>query len=929
MKNVRIILILLITFICQLSTVNCQPLTTKDVIKDDFVVNDDKNGGCEQMFPRVAMDGAGNSIITWMDFRNDGWDIYAQKYDSVGAPQDTNFIVNDDDIANIQHFPRLAMNSAGRCVMVWTDFRDWLPNIYAQIYDPGVPQDSNFCLFDVPAFRIKNAIGIDGVGNFVVVLGVATEEEFHVAGQKFNASGIPIGDIFWVIDSSSAFQWETADINIAMNSSGHFVVVWDDYREGTADVYAQRFNSDCVPQGDNFRANQIWFSAQKMPSCGIDDAGNFVIVWMDSLSGKWEIFGQKYNADGTPDEGNFQINDIELEHLLPSVAMNGAGDFIVAWTEFRGWVSNPDYGGLDIYGQKYTSSGPQGDNFRLNDDSTDVRYFPSVTINNAGDFVATWIDIRTGNPDIYTQRFNSSCVPQGPNLCVNTDPPKSDQWDPCISMNSFGNFVTVWEDLRGSNPDIYAQRYDLSGTPKGVNFRVNWGREGNQYSPSVAISKNNKFIITWVDETEGDEKMLAPTFEPLDPPHCHSNRSKKSYLQNLETSLRPVDKLEKMIIPIIGAQRYNADGEPEGENFRVDDDDPPSIKGNPCVAVNNQCNFVIVWEDRREDNFDVYGQRYNYWNGPQGPNFRINDDASAITQLNPFVAVNSSGNFVVVWEDIRDGNFNIYGQRYNSSGVPQDSNFKINSDTESAEHYFPSVDMDSSGNFVVVWTDIRDGEPDIYGQRYNPSAVPQGGNFKINNDTPVADQWYPSVSMRPDGEFIVVWTDFANPDNPQIVAQRYLSDGTKWSTNVVINNPEPSQRKTWTQSVAVSPDIVGFAWMDKRRELGWDIYGKLTDWELMGIEENSRFTIHDSRFTIYPNPVHNKTQIHFTLLKERFVSLSVYDVSGRLVSNLISSKLKAGEHIFSWETKNFGAGIYFVKLDTGDKKITQKLVVLR
>ncbi|MCK4549031.1 MAG: T9SS type A sorting domain-containing protein, partial [Candidatus Krumholzibacteria bacterium] len=84
----------------------------------------------------------------------------------------------------------------------------------------------------------------------------------------------------------------------------------------------------------------------------------------------------------------------------------------------------------------------------------------------------------------------------------------------------------------------------------------------------------------------------------------------------------------------------------------------------------------------------------------------------------------------------------------------------------------------------------------------------------------------------------------------------------------------------------------------------------------------------------YPNPFNPATTIAFYLPEQADVSLSVYDVSGRLVRELESGALGAGWHSAAWDGtaasgKAAGSGAYFCRLKAGKEIITRKMILLR
>jgi Secretion system C-terminal sorting domain len=65
----------------------------------------------------------------------------------------------------------------------------------------------------------------------------------------------------------------------------------------------------------------------------------------------------------------------------------------------------------------------------------------------------------------------------------------------------------------------------------------------------------------------------------------------------------------------------------------------------------------------------------------------------------------------------------------------------------------------------------------------------------------------------------------------------------------------------------------------------------------------------------YPNPFNPSTQINFSLAVDSRVSLTVFDVLGQEVANLISGNLAAGSHEFNFNASNINSGVYFYRID--------------
>ncbi len=79
----------------------------------------------------------------------------------------------------------------------------------------------------------------------------------------------------------------------------------------------------------------------------------------------------------------------------------------------------------------------------------------------------------------------------------------------------------------------------------------------------------------------------------------------------------------------------------------------------------------------------------------------------------------------------------------------------------------------------------------------------------------------------------------------------------------------------------------------------------------------------------YPNPFNPSTNISFHLPMRSVVSLSIYDVLGREVANLVSGEQDAGEHVVHWDAAGLPGGVYFCRLRSGNFSLTRQLILIR
>ena len=358
--------------------------------------------------------------------------------------------------------------------------------------------------------QIHPATAMDAAGNFVIVWQSGGQDappslSPGIFGQRYNAAGAPVGPEFLVNTVTDGSQTLPA---VAMNPSGDFVVAWEGGDAAALKgVFAQRFNAAGVKQGPEFRANTHVDGQQANPAVAIDADGDIVIAWQSfgqdhPLPGTdYGIYAQRFNAAGAPQGVEFQVNTYTaLNQFYPSVAMDNAGDFVIAW-------HSGDQGPGDtnqVYAQRYNAAGaPQGGNFRVSSTYNYDQQFPSVAMDADGDFVVAWAcygNVNEGTLGVLVQRYSAAGAPLTGPILANTQPGKS-QRHASVANDADGDFVVAWQSEETVPPSgivaMWGQQFTSGGARIGGNFQVNSSPTGGQPFPSVAMDADGDFIVAW------------------------------------------------------------------------------------------------------------------------------------------------------------------------------------------------------------------------------------------------------------------------------------------------------------------------------------------------------------------------------------------------------------------------------------------------
>ncbi|MCK4312034.1 MAG: T9SS type A sorting domain-containing protein, partial [Candidatus Cloacimonetes bacterium] len=98
--------------------------------------------------------------------------------------------------------------------------------------------------------------------------------------------------------------------------------------------------------------------------------------------------------------------------------------------------------------------------------------------------------------------------------------------------------------------------------------------------------------------------------------------------------------------------------------------------------------------------------------------------------------------------------------------------------------------------------------------------------------------------------------------------------------------------------------------------------------------ENIQYSIVNFQLRNYPNPFNPSTTISSSIPNDSYIELSIFNIKGQKVKQLVSDHISAGEHSVIWNgkdsnNKSVASGIYFYKLSTGKSSAMKKMLLLK
>ncbi|MCK9280759.1 MAG: CotH kinase family protein [Melioribacteraceae bacterium] len=98
---------------------------------------------------------------------------------------------------------------------------------------------------------------------------------------------------------------------------------------------------------------------------------------------------------------------------------------------------------------------------------------------------------------------------------------------------------------------------------------------------------------------------------------------------------------------------------------------------------------------------------------------------------------------------------------------------------------------------------------------------------------------------------------------------------------------------------------------------------------IVGIEDEEQIPTKFALEQNYPNPFNPTTTINYSLPKESFINLTVYNILGKEMINLVDETKEAGQYKVMFDASGLSSGIYFYTLNTGEITITKKMILVK
>ncbi len=196
---------------------------------------------------------------------------------------------------------------------------------------------------------------------------------------------------------------------------------------------------------------------------------------------------------------------------------------------------------------------------------------------------------------------------------------------------------------------------------------------------------------------------------------------------------------------------------------------------------------VIAWTDSRNGTLDIYAQRISSTGVSTWNSTGLVVCAVTGTQSQPDLVLTSNGEIVIVWSDNRNGNDDIYAQKINSSGVTQWLTNGVVVCNASGNQEHPAVEKGSTGDTYIVFEHLNTSDKDLRIQKLNNTGSQQWSSSGVIVCNASDDQFNPVLISDDYGGVLIAWEDSRNTvgfSYVDIYAQRINTSGNAvWASN--------------------------------------------------------------------------------------------------------------------------------------------------
>ena len=355
----------------------------------------------------------------------------------------------------------------------------------------------------------------------------------------------------------------------------------------------------------------------------------------------------------------------------------------------------------------------------------------AVALDGSGNFIVAWTGQDADGEGVFARRFAADGTALGGDIAVNLTTANG-QGGAQVVCDADGRFTVVWTSVNqdGTYTSVYFRQFAADGTPLTGEIRANAYGAGVQTGTAIASTGAGGVVIAWQGDGPAGSSVYFRRFAGDGTALDAADRAVVSGSGAGETGAGVAsDGAGRFVVTWsagtwLYAQRYDADGVAQGSRLTVNNALADSSRG--VVAMDAAGRFMVAYREDSPLGPGLWGRAFN----ADGSNWKNSFYIANGGDTNPSIAMAADGSAWVTWEALTDGDgTGIYGQAYDTSGNPSGSPLQVNNHTAGTQSS-ASVAVLSDTRRVVVWSGERSADSEGVSARVyapTPPVIVSGG----------------------------------------------------------------------------------------------------------------------------------------------------------------------------------------------------------
>ena len=348
------------------------------------LIESDNAGGAYG--PQIAFDSSGNALAVWYQYDGSNWNIWANHFNgtSWGAAE-----LIESDNAGGAYGPQIAFDSSGNALAVWYQDDGSRNNIWANRFNGSSWGTAELIESDNAGSAFSPQIAFDSSGNALAVWRQYDSTRANIWANRFSGSSWGTAELIETDNAGGAREPQ-----IAFDSNGNALAVWRQYDGTRNNIWSNRFNGSSWGTAELIESDNA--GGAREPQIAFDSSGNALAVWQQYDGSRENIWANRFNGSSWGTAELIETDNVgDAEN--PQIAFDNSGNALAVWQQY-------DDSRTNIWVNRFNGS-RWGTAELIETDNAGGAENPQIALDSSGHALAVWYQYDGTRFSIFANRF--------------------------------------------------------------------------------------------------------------------------------------------------------------------------------------------------------------------------------------------------------------------------------------------------------------------------------------------------------------------------------------------------------------------------------------------------------------------------------------------------------------------------------------------